>query len=167
METFPWDYQPRNPFSWGTFVFPSFGNIGPPYIATLSLPGFTIGLPVWFFSTSVIPNSPGVSNAIPPPQEHQPHVDPFPSSPIVSSSLSSSLPGESLNASNQEAQKKKKRKNKKKKNKQGGNQPATDNHVGSVDDIDKSTKHIASPNSLAGFVRVTTFLRISLVFQRF
>jgi hypothetical protein len=25
-------------------------------------------------------------------------------------------------------------------------------------------KHIASPNSLVGFVRVTTFLRISLVF---
>jgi hypothetical protein len=36
------------------FVFPSYGNIGPPHIATLSLPGLTIGLPVWLFSTQVI-----------------------------------------------------------------------------------------------------------------
>jgi hypothetical protein len=26
------------------FFFPSYGNIGPPHIATLSLPGLTIGL---------------------------------------------------------------------------------------------------------------------------
>ena len=39
------------------FVFPSYGNIGPPHIATLSLPGLTIGLPVWLFSTHVIPNA--------------------------------------------------------------------------------------------------------------
>ena len=28
------------------FVFPSYGNIGPPHIATLSLPGLTIALSV-------------------------------------------------------------------------------------------------------------------------
>jgi hypothetical protein len=33
------------------FVFPSYGNIGPPHITTLSLPGLTIGFPVWLFST--------------------------------------------------------------------------------------------------------------------
>jgi hypothetical protein len=33
------------------FVFLSYGNIGPPHIATLSLPGLTIGLSVWLFST--------------------------------------------------------------------------------------------------------------------
>jgi hypothetical protein len=33
------------------FVFTSYGNVGPPYIATLSLPGITIGLSVWLFST--------------------------------------------------------------------------------------------------------------------
>jgi hypothetical protein len=38
------------------FVFPSYGNIGPPHIATLSLPSLTIGLLVWLFSTQVIPN---------------------------------------------------------------------------------------------------------------
>ena len=30
-------------------TFPYFGNVGPPYMATLSLPGFTIGLPIWLF----------------------------------------------------------------------------------------------------------------------
>jgi hypothetical protein len=39
------------------FVFPSYGNIGPPHIATLSLPGLTIGLPIWLFSTQVILNA--------------------------------------------------------------------------------------------------------------
>jgi hypothetical protein len=45
------------------FTFPSFGNIGPPYIATLSLPGLTIGLPVWLFPTPVISNLPSASTA--------------------------------------------------------------------------------------------------------
>jgi hypothetical protein len=80
----------------------------------------------------------------------------FPSSPIGSSSLSSSSSGESINASNQEDKKKKKRKIKKKTNKQGlkipttashvgGNQPVTVNHVGSVDEIDKTTKITRKP----------------------
>lgn len=48
----------------------------------------------------------------PPPEKHQPHVDPkfdpLPSSPIVSSSLVSSSPSESIDSSNEEAKKKKK-----------------------------------------------------------
>jgi hypothetical protein len=136
------------------FVFPSYGNIGPPHIATLSLPGLTIGLPVWLFSTQVIPNAVSASVVSTSPQEHQPHVDPSPSSPVRSSSpsslaRSSSVPSssssESSEASNSVNKKKKKRKNKKKKNKQGsklpttvkhvGKQPVTVNHAGSVDDV--------------------------------
>jgi hypothetical protein len=49
---------PREPF-----VFPSFGNVGPPCISTLSLPGLTIELPVWLFPTPVISNFPSASNA--------------------------------------------------------------------------------------------------------
>jgi hypothetical protein len=90
METIPRTTDEGTPFHGETFIFPCFGNIGPPYIATLSLIGFTIGLTVWYFSTLVIPNAPGASNAIPLPQEHQPYVDPLPSSPIAFSSLSSS-----------------------------------------------------------------------------
>jgi hypothetical protein len=67
------------PFLGEHFVFPSYGNIGP-HISTLSLPGLTIGLLVWFFSTQVILNAVSASVASNFPQEHQPHVDPSPSS---------------------------------------------------------------------------------------
>jgi hypothetical protein len=136
------------------FVFPSYGNIGPPHIATLSLPGLTIGLPVWLFPTQVIPNAVSASVVSTSPQEHQPHVDPSPSSPARSSlpsslarspSISSSSLSERSEASNSVNKKKKKRKNKKKKIKQGskplttvehvGKQPVTVNRVGSVDDV--------------------------------
>ena len=87
-------------------TFPYFGNVGPPYMATLSLPGFTIGLPIWLFSTSLAPNTPIVPpqpDASPqqslPSQHHQPFVDPLPYSPNISSSISSSSLGKSLNAS--------------------------------------------------------------------
>jgi hypothetical protein len=136
------------------FVFPSYGNIGPPHIATLSLPGLTIGLPVWLFSTQVIPNAVSASVVSTFPQEHQPHVDPSPSSPVRSSSpsslarsssVSSSSSSESSKPSNSVNKKKKKGKNKKKKIKQGsklptsvkhvGKQPVTVNSAGSVDDV--------------------------------
>jgi hypothetical protein len=78
------------------FVFPSYGNIGPPHIATLSLPGLTIGLLVWLFSTQVILNAVSASVVSTSPQEHQPHVDPSPSSPIRSSSPSSLARSSSL-----------------------------------------------------------------------
>jgi hypothetical protein len=136
------------------FVIPSYGNIGPPHIATLSLPGLTIGLPVWLFSTQVIPNAVSASAVSTPPHEHQPHVDPSssftvrsssPSSPARSPSVPSSSSSNSFEASNSVNKKKKKRKNKKKKIKQGSKHPTTVKHVGkqpvtvtragSVDDV--------------------------------
>jgi hypothetical protein len=112
------------------FVFPSYGNIGPPHITTLSLPGLTIGLPVWLFSTQVISNSVSASVTRISPQEHQPHVDPSPSSLAMSPSISSSSSSESYEASNLVNKRKKKRKKKKKKNKQGSKLPTTIKHVG-------------------------------------
>jgi hypothetical protein len=136
------------------FIFPSYGNIDHPHIATLSLLGLTIGLSVWLFSTQVIPNAVSASIISTSPQEHQPHVDPSPSSPVSSSSpsllarspsVSSSSSSESYEASNPVNKKKKKRKNKKKKAKQGsklptivkhvGKKPVIVNHAGSVDDV--------------------------------
>jgi hypothetical protein len=136
------------------FVFPSYGNIGPPHIATLSLLGLTIGLPVWLFSTLVILNVVSASVTSTSPQEHQPHVDPSPSRPARSSSpsslarspsISSSSSSEIYGASNLVNKKKKKRKIKKKKNKRGSKPPPTVKHVGkqpvtvncarSVDDV--------------------------------
>jgi hypothetical protein len=136
------------------FVFPSYENIGPPHITNLSLPGLIIGLPVWLFSTQLIPNVASASVVRNSPQEQQPHVDPSPSSPVRSSSpsslarsysISSSLPSESSKASNSMDKKKKKQKKKKKKNKEGyklptiaknvGKQLVTVNHAGSVDTV--------------------------------
>jgi hypothetical protein len=151
------------PFPGEPFVFPPYGNIGPPHIATLSLPALTIGLLVWLFSTQVIPNavSGSVVNAF--PQEHQPHVDPSPSSPVRSSSpsslaRSSSISSSSLSkifeANNLLDKKKKKRNIKKKKNKQGykllttvkhvRKQLVTDNRAGSGDDA-KITQKTRNP----------------------
>jgi hypothetical protein len=127
-------HAPREPF-----VFPSYGNIGPPHIATLSLPGLTIGLSVWLFSTQVITKAVSASVTSTSPQENQPHVDPSPSSPVrsfspsslaMSPSISSSSSGESSEASNPVNKKTKKRKIKKKKHKRGSKPPTTVKHVG-------------------------------------
>jgi hypothetical protein len=112
------------PFVREPFVFSSYENIGPPHIATLSLSGLTIGLPVWLFSTQVILNAASASFVSTSPQEHQPHVDPSPSSLVISYShsflarssfISSSSSSEISKASNSVNKKKKKGKNKKKK----------------------------------------------------
>lgn len=91
--------------------FPPFGNVGAPYMATLSLPGLTVGLPIWLFSTSLVPIVSTVGQSVPPPEQHHvdSKVDLSPSSP-VSASSSSTSPGESLDSSNQVAKKKNKKK---------------------------------------------------------
>jgi hypothetical protein len=151
------------PAPWEPFFFPSYGNIGPPHIATLSLPGLTIGLPVWLFSTQVIPNAVSASVTTTSPQEHQTHFDhspsslvrsPSPSSFVMSPSVSSSSSSESSKSSNPVNKKKKKRKIKKKKDKQGskppttvkhvGKQPVTISRAGSVDDV-KITQTTCKP----------------------
>ena len=78
------------PFQGVPFVFPPSEGIGPPFIATLNLPGLTIGLPVWLFN-SVIPVIPNVSNVTSPQREDRPQPSPIPSPPVVTSSLSFSL----------------------------------------------------------------------------
>ena len=99
---------------------PNFANVVHPSMATFTLPRFMISLPVWLFSTSLIPNT----QTIPPqvifspqpssPSQHQPHVDSLPSSPNMSSSLSSSSSlGKRLDATNQVTKKKKKKQDKK------------------------------------------------------
>ena len=93
-------------------------------MATLSLPGLNIGLPIWLFPSLVIPCTLVASDPNPSSQEHQPHVDPSPSSPDVSSPISPSSPVESCSTSSQVAKKKKKR-NIKKNKKQTENQVST------------------------------------------
>jgi hypothetical protein len=118
------------------------------------------------------------------PQEHQPHVDPSPSSQVISSSpyslaIYSSISYSSLSEISEESNsvdnKKKKRKIKKKKNKQGSKLPNTTRHFGQkpvtiiipgVLMMPRSPKKPISPSTLAGFVRVSILLRIYLVYPR-
>jgi hypothetical protein len=132
------------PFPGEYFFFPSYGNVGSPFISTLSLPGLSIGLSVWFLSTPVILNALGALDASTPPQENQIDVDPSPSLPVRYSSFSSYSPSKTSEASNQMNKKKKK-------NKEGtkipstichvGNKkPTTVHHVENVYDVVKTTK---------------------------
>ena len=107
------------PFQVVPFVFPPSEGISTPFIATLNLPGLTIGLPVWLFN-SVIPITHNFSNVTTPPGEDRPQPSPSPSSSVVASSLSfSSLDQISMVSSHVDKKKKKeksKKKDKKEKN---------------------------------------------------
>ena len=46
-------------------TIPLMGNVGVPLMATLNQPGFTLGLPVWLFSTPNILNAPDASQEAP------------------------------------------------------------------------------------------------------
>ncbi len=86
--------------------FSSWGNFGAPHMATLSLPGLTIGLPIWLFSTSVVQTT-----TIPDQLSQQvddARATPQPSSSLVSPSPPSSSLDEVRKAKNQVTEKKKK-----------------------------------------------------------
>ena len=74
--------------------FSSWGDVGAPHMATLSLPGLTIGLPVWLFSTSM------VQNLVIPEQSNQQLDDTRVSSQPSTSSDSPSPPSSSLDKAN-------------------------------------------------------------------
>ena len=97
MATFAESTNKENPPDGNPSPFPSFGNVGAPCMATLSLPSFTIGLSVWLFSASLILSvQTAFQPSSPPPEQHQPHVDPkVDPSPYlpISSPHSSSSPG--------------------------------------------------------------------------
>ena len=101
MSTFPEFTNQGIPSEGNPGPFPPFGNVGAPYMATLSLPRLTIGLPVWFFSSSMVLNVSATVQSVPPSEQHHvdSKVDLSPSSP-VSASSSSTLPSESLDSSN-------------------------------------------------------------------
>jgi hypothetical protein len=139
MASLPRMTNERTPLPVNLLFFLLTENIGPPHIATLSLPGLTIGLSAWLFSTQVILKAVSDSFVSTSPQEHQPHVDPSPSSPVRSSSpsslarsssISSSSSSEIYKASSPVDKMKMKRKIKKKKNKRGSKLPTTTGHVG-------------------------------------
>ena len=82
-----------------SFVFPPYGDVGPPLMATLSLPRLTIVLHVWLFSSPVIPCTPICSDPNPSSQEHKHHGDLSPSFLDVSTPFSPSFLVESCSTS--------------------------------------------------------------------
>jgi len=106
--------------------FPCFGNVGPPIMATLSLPRLTIGLPIWLFSIPNVPNTPNASPVRSTCQRHHIHVHPFPPTHAKYFSPSSSSSSESSVTSNQASTKKKKKSRKKKPNHE--NKPPASGH---------------------------------------
>jgi hypothetical protein len=144
-------------------------------IATLSLLGLTIGLPVWLIPTLVILNFPSASNAhttsnVSTPPTNQTHVNLSPSSPIRSPSLSPSSPSEISKESIQVDKKKEKQKGKKKKNQKetkprtasshvGSEQPTIVNFTGSVDKVDKSKMKNPKPKFPCKICKGDHFLR--------
>ena len=78
-------------------TIPLIGNVGVPLMATLNLPGFTLGLPVWLFSAPTVLNTPYASQLISLYQGHQNIAFP---SPIDASPPPSMSCGESTDISN-------------------------------------------------------------------
>ena len=69
METVPKFTYQGNPSDGNPGPFPSFGNIGTPYMETLSLSRFTIGFQIWLFSTPMVVNVQTASQPSLPPLE--------------------------------------------------------------------------------------------------
>ena len=95
------------------FIFTE--NVGVPLMATLNLPGFALGIPVWWFPTPTILNVPSASQVSTLYQGHQNNVS---LSPIVSSTPPSTSCGESTDTSNRQSKRSKRRRNRKKAHKQ-------------------------------------------------
>ena len=98
------------------YTIPLMGNVGVPLMATLNLPGFTLGLLVWLFSTPIVLNAPGASQGSSLYQGHPKIASP---SPVVDSPPPSTSCGESSNTSNRQSKRSKRRRNRKKTHKQG------------------------------------------------
>jgi len=90
--------------------FSSWGDVGASHMATLSLPGLTIGLPVWLFSTSIVQNT-----TFPKQSNQQLDESRVTHQPSTSSPPSSSLDGAGKSKIQVPKEKKEKKKKEKKK----------------------------------------------------
>jgi hypothetical protein len=130
MDKFPDDTNQGTPPQGDSCVFPFFGNIGVPLMATLYIHGLNVGLPV---SLGTIPNVPNALDAYQlSTLRHGNPVDV--SSSAKSSPPSSPASSKSTVTSNRKSKRNRKRKNRKKKS------PTSVSHVG--DRSTTSTSHI-------------------------
>ena len=85
-------------------TIPLMRNVSVPLMATLNLPGFTLGLLVWLFSTPTVLNALDASQVSTLYQGHQNTISP---SPVVSSPPPSTSCGESTDTSNRQSKRSK------------------------------------------------------------
>ena len=134
-------------------TIPLRGNVGVPLMATLNLPGFTLGLLVRFFSNPTVLNCPDASQVRSLYQGNQNTTSP---SHVVDSPTPSTSCGESTDTSNRQSKRSKRRRNRKKAHKKEGthstyasqvepHHPASAVHVG--DTYPTSTGHVGSKHS--------------------
>jgi hypothetical protein len=64
MDKLPDDTNQGTPLQGDSYAFPFFGNIGVPLMATLYIPGFNVGLPVWLGTIPNVPNALDASQLI-------------------------------------------------------------------------------------------------------
>ena len=91
------DTNQESPMPGASFSFPFTGNVGVPLMATFNLPGFTLGLPVWLFSTLTVLDAPNALQERTLYQGHQNNVSP---SLVETSPPPSTSCGESSDTSN-------------------------------------------------------------------
>jgi hypothetical protein len=130
MDKFPIDTNQGTPSQGDSCVFPFFGNIGVPLMATLYIPGLNVGLPVWLGTIPNVPNALDASQLRTLCHGH--HVDV--SSSTMSSPPPSTFSGESIATSNRKSKRNRKRKNRKNKS------PTSVSHVG--DRSSTSSSHV-------------------------
>ena len=85
-------------------TIPLMGNVGVPLMATLNLPGFTLGLPMWLFS---IPSALNAPNALQVSSLYQGNQNISSPSHVVDSPPPSTSCGESIDTSNRQSKRSK------------------------------------------------------------
>ena len=97
MSNTPLNTNQETPMIGAPCTFPLIENFGVPFMATLNLPGFTLGIPVWLFSTPTALNAPDDLQVSSLYQGYQNTSSP---SPVVASPPPSTSCGESTDTNN-------------------------------------------------------------------
>ena len=100
MANTPFNTNQEIPMSGNPCIIPLTGNVCVPLMTTLYLPRFTLGLPVWLFSTSTVLNAHDASQVRSLYQGHQNTASP---SPLVDSPPPSTSCNESTDTSNRQS----------------------------------------------------------------
>ena len=97
MASTPTNTNQETPMQRDSCAFNFTGNVGVPLMATLNLPRFTLGIPLWLFSTLTILNAPDASQVT---SLYQGNQNPTSPSPVFDSPTHSTSCDESIDTTN-------------------------------------------------------------------